>query len=185
MACKSRWLLQIPEIIRHLSALDTPVIDRAICESLFGVKRRRAIALVQRFGGYQTGHTVLIDRLSLIKQLEAMQKEPEVEQERERKQRLADHLVKLEKHRRARAVRIPIRPDAVSCTMTDLPAGVWFEPGKLTVVYEGVEQLLGCLYELAQAAANDFDAFARAAADGYPSNCAVSHSGVLPLADAS
>src|ERR1700740_782536 len=105
MAAKSRWLLEIPTMIEQLSALDTPVVDRAVCESLFGVKRRRAIALMQRFGGYQAGNTVLIDRLALIQQLKAVQDEPQVEIERQRKQRLSEHLVKLEKHRRAAAVR--------------------------------------------------------------------------------
>ena len=62
MAAKSRWLMKIPNIIEELSKLDIPVVDRTIYENVFGVKRRRAIYLMQRFGGYQAGNTVLIDR---------------------------------------------------------------------------------------------------------------------------
>jgi len=164
MAAKSRWLMQIPNIIEELSKLDTPVVDRAIWESIFGVKRRRAIDLMQRFGGYQAGNTVLIDRLTLICQLRAMHDEPEVERERERKQRLSERLVQLQKHRRAAAVRIPVGPEAAHCMVADLPPGVCFEPGKLTIQYDGVENLLSRLYELAQAAANDFDRFTVTAA---------------------
>jgi len=164
MATKSRWLLEIADIIDQLSALDTPVVDRAMCERLFGVKRRRAIILMQRFGGYQSGNTILIDRLALVAHLQRMLNEPEIEEERQRKQRLSERLVELEKHRRAAAVRIPVGAAAARCTVADLPAGVRFEPGKLTVEYQGVEELLARLFELAKAAANDYDAFSEAAA---------------------
>lgn len=130
MPGKSRWLLQIPSIIDQLTALDVPVLDRAACERIFGVKRRRAIDLMQRFGGYQAGNTILIDRQDLIRQLQSMADDPDVERERRRKQRLSEQLVKLEKHRRAAAVRIPVGPEALSCTVADLPGGVRFEPGK-------------------------------------------------------
>src|SRR5437868_12021967 len=105
MATKSRWLMKIPNILEELCNLDTPVVDRTICESIFGVKRRRAIDLMQRFDCYQAGNTVLVDRAVLIRHLRAMVSSPEVEQERARKQRLSEQLVTLEKHRRAAAVR--------------------------------------------------------------------------------
>ena len=94
MPCKSRWLLEIPSIVDQLMTLDTPVVDRAACERLFGVRRRRANELMQRFGGYQAGNTVLVDRLD-IRRLQSMADDPEVEREQRRKQRLSDQLVKL------------------------------------------------------------------------------------------
>ena len=113
--------------------------------------------------GVIRGNTVLVDRLDLIRRLQSMADDPEVERERRRKQRLSDQLVKLEKHRRAAAVRIHVGPEAASCTVADLPGGVCFETGKLIVHYNGVEELLSRLYELAQAAANDFDSFSATA----------------------
>ena len=163
MACKSRWLLEIPNIIQRLSRLETPVIDRAMCEMVFGVRRRRAIDLMQRFGGYRAGNTVLVDRAALMEQLQRMLAEPAIEQERRRKQRLTEELAKLEEHRRAAAVRIPVNPKTAHCTVADLPAGVRFERGQLTVQYDDVQQLLTRLYELAKAAGNDYDSFAEAA----------------------
>ena len=163
MPCKSRWLLQISSIVDQLKTLDVPVLDRVACERIFGVKRRRAIDLMQRFGGYRVGNTVLVDRLDLIRQLQSMADDPDVERERRRKLRLSEQLVELEKHRRATAVRIHVGPEALSCTVADLLGGVCFEPGKLTVLYDSVEELLRRLYELAQAAANDFDGFSGAA----------------------
>ena len=160
MAAKSRWWSDIPNIIEQLSAINTPVIDRAACECLFAVRRRRAIDLMQRFGGYRSGNTVLLDRLELIRQLEEVNNAPEVEQERRRKKHLAEELSKLEKHRRAAAVRIDVSPRAYDCTVADLPTGISFAPGKLVVQYNSVEELLARLFELAQAAANDYDRFA-------------------------
>ena len=69
MAAKPRWLLEIPSILELLEASDAPVLDRAACERLFKVRRRRAIALMQNFGGYRAGNAVLIDRLGLIRRL--------------------------------------------------------------------------------------------------------------------
>jgi hypothetical protein len=60
---KARWLLQIPVILEQLRTLDAPVADRAMCEQIFGVRRRRAIELMHCFGGYQAGNTVLLDRM--------------------------------------------------------------------------------------------------------------------------
>ena len=48
------WLLHVPRIIEELRRLPVPVLDRATIEKLFGLKRRQAILLLHRFGGYQS-----------------------------------------------------------------------------------------------------------------------------------
>jgi len=160
---KSRWLLKIPDIIDRLSQMDTPVVDRAVFERLLGIGRRRAIDLMRNFGGYQAGNTILIDRPAFIRQLQRTLEGPEFEQERQRKRRLSEHLAELEKHCRGAAVRIPVGPDIGHLIPADLAAGIFFEPGRLTIDYRSVEELLCRLYELAQAAANDFDQFSELA----------------------
>ena len=57
MPAKALWLLHIPDIIAMLESFDVPVVDRAVIEHLFGLRRRRAIQLPHRFGGYQAGRT--------------------------------------------------------------------------------------------------------------------------------
>jgi len=69
MPAKAPWLLHIPEIIAMLETFEVPVVDRAIIERLFGLRRRRAIELLHRFGGYQAGRTFLSDRRVLIEHL--------------------------------------------------------------------------------------------------------------------
>jgi hypothetical protein len=168
MPAKSRWLLKIPEIIERLSQMDAPVVDRAVCERLFGIGRRRAIDLMQKFGGYQAGNTILVDGSAFIQHLQRMLDDPEFEQERRRKRRLSEHLTELEKHSRAAAVRIPVGPETVHQSPDDLPDGIFFEPGRLRVDYGNVEELLRRLFELAQAAANDFDEFSKLAMPAAP-----------------
>src|SRR5689334_12786005 len=58
MPAKPAWLLHLSEIIEQLEAFDVPVVDRGIVERVFGLRRRRAIELLHRFGGYQAGRTL-------------------------------------------------------------------------------------------------------------------------------
>jgi len=162
MPAKPQWLCDIPAILEQLRLLDLPVIDRAGCERIFGVRRRRAVNLMHVFGGYRSGNTILLDRAALIQQLEALTLRPEMERERRRKERLSEKLDSLRRYRAAAAVRIPVVP----VPRHALPAGVSFSHGKMIVSFAGgVEELLGTLYALSQAAATDFDVF-RAAVEG-------------------
>jgi hypothetical protein len=53
MPAKPAWLLQVPEIVAELRALDVPVLDRAAIQRLFKFQRRRAILFMHEQGGYQ------------------------------------------------------------------------------------------------------------------------------------
>src|ERR1700691_390656 len=92
MPAKAQWLLRVPEILEELRALDVPVVDRAVCEGLFRLRRRRAIDLMRCFGGYQTGRTFLIDRPRLVAQLEQIRDSADFKVEWRRKERLAERL---------------------------------------------------------------------------------------------
>ena len=163
MPAKPAWLLRIPDIVAELEVLSVPVVDRAIVESLFGLRRRRAIELLHCFGGYQTGRTFLIDRRLLIDHLQHLGEGEEFESEVRRKQRLGEAVDELRREQAAAGVRIPVRPECAR-RVSDLPAGVVLECGHLGVDFCGAEDLLAKLYELSQAAAQDFDRF-RAAAE--------------------
>jgi hypothetical protein len=122
------------------------VLDRAAIEEIFRVRRRRAIELLHRFGGYQAGKTFLIDRASLLRQLETLEQGPGFRAEKTRRRRLAEDL-------RARAIPIPVpRPAA------GLP-GVSLRPGELRIEFTGTEELLRRLLELAIAIRNDYERF--------------------------
>ena len=174
MPAKPRWLLRIPSIVAALSQMEAPVVDRAVCESLFGVRRRRAIELLARFGGYRSANTLLVSRVELIEQLQLIQADPGTEREVRRKERLAEQIVRLQHHRAAANVRIPVARDVHSRRVRDLPEGIRLEAGRLMIEFAGAEQLLSRLYELSQAAANDFEAFRATAETASTQNAGLS-----------
>ena len=113
MPAKPLWLLQIPEIVSLLETFDVPVVDRAIIERLFGLRRRQAIELLHRFGGYQAGRTFLVDRRLLIEHLRRLADGEEFQRETQRKERL-DHAVdQLRRHQTAVRVKVPVQPDVI------------------------------------------------------------------------
>jgi hypothetical protein len=162
---RKTWLLRLPEILEDLAGMEAPVIDRSVFERLFGVRRRRAIQLLHYFDGYESGRTFLVTRLALIRQLEPLVDSAEFVMEHRRRQRLTEELEKIRRYRTAARVSIPVSADVVDHRMSDLPSGVQLQPGHLQVEFGKVEELLAKLFELSQAAANDFETF-RSAAEG-------------------
>jgi hypothetical protein len=129
MPAKTLWLLQIPEILALLETFDVPVVDRAIIERLFGVRRRQAIELLHRFGGYQTGRTFLIDRRLLIEHLRRLADGEELQRESRRRERLGQTLDHLRRQQTAAHVKIPVPPDVLSRKVAGLSPGVALEAG--------------------------------------------------------
>jgi hypothetical protein len=159
MPAKAQWLLRIPEILEELRALDVPVVDRAVCEGLFHLRRRRAIDLVRSFGGYQAGRTFLIDRTKLVAQLEQIHDSADFKMEWRRKERLAERLEAMRRLQAGARVAIPVAPEVMSQRWPDLPAGVGLSPGALHIQFRSSEELLSKLFALAQAIANDYEGF--------------------------
>ena len=167
MPIKKTWLLRLPEIRAELTAMEVPVVDRAVFERVFGVRRRRAIQLLHHFGGWQSGRTFLVDRLAVLRQLEPIEASAEFALEQQRRQRLVDFLERLRRSRAGARVLIPVNKAADNPAGPGLPAGVQLDRGNLRVQFDGAEDLLRKLYELSQAAASDFEGF-RAAAETPP-----------------
>ena len=159
MPAKAQWLLRVPEILEELRALDVPVVDRAVCERLFRLRRRRAIDLLRCFGGYQAGRTFLIDRPKLVAQLEQIRDSSDFKMEWRRKERLADRLEAMRRLQAGARVAIPMEAEAMSQRWPDLPAGVGLSPGVLHIQFQSSEELLSKLFALAQAIANDYEGF--------------------------
>jgi hypothetical protein len=159
MPAESEWLVHVPEIISLLRLLPAPVLDRAAIETLFGVKRRRAIQLLAQFGGYQAGKTFLVNRDSLLRQLEKIRDGDRFQHEAARRERLAGSLAALRKQAAASRVQIPLPEAARQAVLETLPAGIALTHNRLEVEFEGAEDLLAKLFHLAQAISNDWDRF--------------------------
>ena len=163
MPAQPQWLLRLPEIVAEISAIEAPVVDRAVLERAFRVRRRRAIEMMGAFGGYQVGRTFVVDRLKLLVALEQMRQSDRFDFERQRKENLTQELERVRRCRAGAKVSIPMVREDLERKAPDFPPGVQLKAGHLTVVFETAEDLARKLYGLAQAAANDFEAFKSAA----------------------
>jgi hypothetical protein len=159
MPAKPSWLLRVPEIIEEVRCLQAPVVDRATLERMFSVRRRRAIDLMQRVGGYQCGRTYIVNREDILEWLKRIQAEPSFQSEDTRKRNLTGQLNELHRHRAAARITIPALRDARLTRLPSLPEGITIEPGTLSVLFGTTEELLARLYAFAQLVADDFDAF--------------------------
>jgi hypothetical protein len=159
MSAKAEWLLRLPEIRAGLEHLDVPVVDRAVIERIFGLKRRRAIELLHQFGGYQAGRTFLLDRVRLLEALQSLESREDYTAEKRRRKRLRDVVEASREHLLATRVRIPVRAAVVRPSLDRLAPGVLLMPGMLSIEFRHPIELLEKLYGLAQAISHDFERF--------------------------
>src|ERR1017187_6941753 len=147
MPAKPAWLLKIPEIVTMLESFGVPVVDRAIIERLFGLRRRQAIELLHRLGGYQAGRTFLVDRHVLMANLRRLAEGEEFERESRRKERLDGAIDRLRRYQTVARVKIPVPSDVFDRKLADLSTGVALVPGQLHIAFSGAEDLLAKLFE--------------------------------------
>ena len=143
-----------------------PVIDRAMVESLFCLRRRRAIELMHRFDGFQTGKTFLIDRLKLIEELKASEAGASFNAEVHRRQRLRQHLDEYRNLQKARRIPVSAGQEAEETRVSTLVHEVVLHCGSLHIELSGTEDLLAKFDQLGRAAANDDESFRVARAAG-------------------
>jgi hypothetical protein len=135
------------------------MVDRAIVEKVFRLKRRRAIYLLKSFGGFESGNAFLIERLSLVAQLEAIRDGAGFQEEYQRRVRFTEALERTRKLEPGKKIQIASAPDVRDRRLADLPAGIQLKPGELRIEFFGTEDLLRHLFELSQAILNDYQRF--------------------------
>ena len=151
------WLERIPEILKALtSATAPPFLDRHAIEQLFGVRRRQAISLLHYFDGYQVGRAFVVPRESVIRFLEQRHTGTALQEVVAQKQRVSEFLG--EARQGLLLPRIPLpAAQASEMTLAGLPAGIQLLPGRLSIHFDDATDLLGKLFSLSQALANDFE----------------------------
>jgi hypothetical protein len=152
-----------------LADIQIPVIDRAAIERLFGLRRRQAIDLMNRLGGYQAGRTFLIGREQLLCRLDSITAGDEYRWEVARRERLASSIDGIQRTRQNEAVRIPVSPEVFASRLHSLEPDVRLRPGRLVIDFSGPEDILRKLFGLAQALANDYASFEAAVSSGKES----------------
>jgi len=129
---------------------------------LFGVRRRQAIQLLRRFGGYQIGKTFLVRREAVVGFLRDPQRSAAAAHEKGRFERVASALGQARTELQQR--RIPIPTQSETLEFAGLPPGIRLETGQLIIQFERPVELLEKLFALSQAFANDYESFERLAA---------------------
>ena len=156
------WIESVPEILETLEAPGTPpFLDRPTVEVLFGVRRRQAIHLLRRFGGYQVGKTFLVPREAVVRFLRDPQRWSAAADEKGRFARVANALGEARSELQQRRMPIPAQKETLAMEFAGLPPGIRLEPGQLVIQFERPVELLEKLFALSQAFANDYETFER------------------------
>jgi len=159
------WIEHIPKILHTLESPGAPpFLDRPAVESLFGIRRRQAILLLRRFGGYQVGKTLLVPREAVVGFLRDPRRKTAADVEKGRFERVSNALGAAQRGLHQRRIAIPVSPQASSPEIAGLPEGIRLEPGCLTVHFEKPLELLQKLFSLSQTLAHDFETFERSCA---------------------
>jgi hypothetical protein len=152
------WIHRQPEILAWLESSEAPpFLDRGLLEGVFQLRRRQALRLMEKAGGYQTGRTYLIDREQLAQFLRGRDSAA-VQQAAVRKVRLAGHIEQARSQVEARRLRIRIGPELQrpAARTAALPAGIEpVAPGRLEIRFAGAEDLLSKVAELAAFAVHE------------------------------
>jgi hypothetical protein len=137
-------------------------VDRAAVEVLLGVGRRRAQQILAPCVTDHVGSNGLADRNALIARLRQVAAGDDGYYEQRRRRRLAGILVQLQNERLARPQLLVEAPGAVAGQdFENLPAGIGFEPGRITVDFQEPAEALEKLLAMAMAISNDFARFER------------------------
>ena len=161
MARPTEWIQHLDRAIEELSALTASTVDRRTLEKLFAVSPRQALRLLARVHAYPAGTSLLVDRLELLRTLEAHRQDPAVQGERQRKERVEAELARVRQERRARQIEIQTTPAIYEQHVADLPTSICLQPGRLAITFADTQDLLQHLFTLSQAIANDYLTFQR------------------------
>jgi hypothetical protein len=141
-----------------VAELESPSLDRAMIEELFGLSRRSAIRLMGSLGKPEPGKAMLIKRQRLLAMLDDLLATRPVQGEIARKRELREKLATLKREARPRTT--PITPPLPDPTQA-WPQGVTLDaPGSLTIRFGSPVELLGVVLALAEDAAGNYESFA-------------------------
>jgi len=158
MSLRPAWYARLEAIRKEILERDVPFLDREAVEQLFGLGRRQALRLMKRMRGHQVGYAYLVDRADLLEHLAYLARSGRPRLEEQRKRRVLETLRELEQERESLTTRValPVR------MVQGLPEGVSrVAPGRLAIDFSSPQELLGRLFALAEAAAGNFEEFAR------------------------
>ena len=158
------WLQHVSEILDTAQNTQAPFLDRSAVEKLFDVRKRQAIRLMHKIGGYYVGKAFVVGQPAVVEWLKKISASPDAYWAEAARERLE---VSIEEARalRDRHRKFIVSRDARERRLEGLPQTIHLKPGELRIEFFGAEDLSRQLYELSQAMGNDYERF-RALAEG-------------------
>jgi len=158
------WLARVSEILETARNTQVPFLDRSAVERLFDVRRRQAIRLMHKIGGYHVGKAFVVGQPAVVEWLEKASASPDAYWAEAARERLE---ISIEEARalRDRQRKFMVSQEARERRLEGLPATIHLKPRELKIEFSGAEDLFRQLYELGQAIGNDYERF-RTLAEG-------------------
>jgi hypothetical protein len=145
----SDWTPLIPYALQQLRIMRSRVIDRSTLQQLLKIHRRTAIRLMHQLGGEQAGKTFLVDRVHLIRELEAFLPSDAPNYP----PRISSQVRRL--HAEADQFRFPSVSAVERRTCDHLPGTIQVGPGKLIIETTGLRDLCAQLWILLETCKDD------------------------------
>ncbi len=160
MPAQPLWIERLPDLLAQVTRPDAPAWwDRPAIETLFGLRRRQAIALLGKLGARRIGTGFAIERIALLRFLEDPHRRAAYQDDQGRMGRVAATLGQAQRDLTGRAIPIPTAFDPERIDFAGLPAGIELARHRLTVSFETPTELLEKLFALSKALLNDYDTF--------------------------
>lgn len=163
MPAEPSWIQRLPDLITQVSDPDAPSWwDRSAIETLFRLRRRQAIKVLQMLGAQRIGTNLAVDRAMLLRFLQDPRQHKAYSNERARSRHVAISLTKAQQDLQGRTITIPAPPDTRQVDFAGLPTGIHLQQHQLTITFGPPTELLEKLFALSQALMNDYDHFEEA-----------------------
>jgi hypothetical protein len=155
MPRKPEWVHRIGQALEELEAMRAPFIDRAALEQLLAMSPRQALRVLNIFAPQAAGRNLVIGRQELIEKLKVITGTGTVQWEQRRRERVAAELDRVRTRAAARNRQLPVNLADSPAAFAHLPEGVHLEPGRLEIRFRTGDELLGRLFQLARAVADN------------------------------
>jgi hypothetical protein len=163
MPAQALWIERLPDILQQVSVPDAPAWwDRVAIQTLFGLKRSRAVWLMRQIGAREMGAALVVDRAALERFLRNPEHRDVYQAEQFRSGRVARALGEARRDLGRRAIVIPAAADAERVDFAGLPPGIQLQRHQLTISFDAPTELLEKLFALSQALLHDYETFEEA-----------------------
>ena len=152
------WLERVPDIVEKIQSEKTPpILDRPAIESLFGIRRRQAIAPLHRFAGYKVGRAFVVPREAVVECLQKILASGALEEAAAKKSSVMEFLGEARQGLQLPSIPLPAAAKLSDITFNGLPPGIRPRPDRLTIRFQSATDPPQKLFSLSQALANDFE----------------------------